>query len=189
VRNATAALAATVSLGGDAGAAVSALGRFAGVARRFEFRGERAEITVVDDSARLPAEVRATVDAAAAGPWRRVVAVFQAHGYERVEWLWQEFGAAFDAADVTVIVEPQPVFGETPRPGVSGMTLVRGVLEHRPRAEVAYVPDRDGLLAFLSGRLRPGDVCVVMQAGGALTDFPDELLGVLAAREGRRGVA
>jgi UDP-N-acetylmuramate--alanine ligase len=189
VRNATAALAAAVSLGGDPDAAVAALGRFAGVARRFEFRGERAGITVVDDSARLPAEVRATVDAAAGGPWRRVVAAFQAHGYERVEWLWEDFGAAFDAADVAVIVEPQPRFDETPRPGVSGMTVVRGILEHRPRAEVAYVPDRDGLLAYLSGRLRAGDVCVVMQAGGALTDFPDELLEVLAQREAERGVA
>jgi UDP-N-acetylmuramate-alanine ligase len=69
------------------------------------------------------------------------------------------------------------------------MTLVRGILEHRPRAEVAYVPDRDGLLAYLAGRLRPGDLCLVMQAGGAFTDFPDELLEVLAEREDRRGVA
>ena len=189
VANATAALAATVSLGGDAAAAVAALGRFAGVARRFEFRGERAEVTIVDDSAHLPSEVRATVEAAAAGPWRRVVAVFQAHGYQRVEWLSEEFGRAFEAADVTVIVEPQPGFDETPRPGVSGMTLVRGILEHRPRAAVAYVPDRDGLLAYLVGRLRPGDLCLVMQVGGALTDLPDELLDVLAEREDRRGVA
>jgi UDP-N-acetylmuramate--alanine ligase len=189
VRNATAALAVTVSLGGDPVAAVAALGRFAGVARRFEFRGERAEVTVVDDSADLPAEVRATVEAAAAGPWRRVVAVFQAHGYQAVERFCGEFGQAFAAADVTVIVEPQPRFDETPRPGVSGMALVRGVFEHRPRAEVAYVPDRDGLLAYLTGRLRPGDLCLVMQAGGALTDFPDELLDALAEREDRRGVA
>jgi UDP-N-acetylmuramate--alanine ligase len=189
VRNATAALATTISLGGDAETAVSALGRYAGVARRFEFRGERAGITVVDDSARLPTEVRATVEAAAGGPWRRVIAVFQAHGYQRVEWLWEDFGRAFAAADVTVIVEPQPEFDDTPRPGVSGMMLVRGILDHRPRAEVAYVPDRDGLLAYLTGRLRPGDMCLVMQAGGALTAFPDELLEVLAGREGERGVA
>ena len=69
------------------------------------------------------------------------------------------------------------------------MTLVRGILEHRPRAAVAYVPDRDGLLAYLVARLRPGDLCLIMQAGGALTDLPDELLGVLAGRRDGRGVA
>lgn len=189
VRNATAALAIAVSLGGEPDAVVAALGRFAGVARRFEFRGERAGVTVVDDYAHLPTEVRATVEAAARASWRRVVAVFQAHRYRRVEWFWKEFGQAFDAADLVVIVEPHPGFEETPRPGVSGMLLVRGIQLHRPRAAVAYVPHRDALRSYLTAQLREGDVCLIMQAGGALTDFPEELLDELGRDEARRGVA
>ena len=189
VRNAVAALAATITLGGDAEAAVAALARFAGVARRFEFRGEAAGVTVVDDYAHLPTEVRSTLQAAAQGGWRRVVAVFQAHRYRSVQCFWRQFGQSFDAADVVVVVEPHPGFEETPPPGLSGMLLVRGVLEHRPHAEVAYVPHRDGLRRYLLDRLREGDICVLMQAGGALTDFPDDLLDGLAGRRERAGAA
>lgn len=189
VRNAAAALAATVSLGGDAEAAVGAMARFAGVARRFEFRGEAAGVTVIDDYAHLPSQVQATLEATAGGGWRRVVAVFQADSYQRVQWFWREFGQSFDAADLVVIVEPQPGVNETPPPGLSGMLVVRGLMEQRPYAAVAYVPHRDGLRRYLLDRLREGDVCVLMQAGGALTDFPDELLDALAERRERAGAA
>jgi UDP-N-acetylmuramate--alanine ligase len=189
VRNATAAIAATVSLGGDPEAAVAALGRFAGVARRFEFRGDAAGVTVVDDYAHLPSEVRASVEAAAGVAGGRVVAVFQAHRYGPVQWFWEDFGGAFDGADLVVIAEPHPGPQETPPPGVSGMLLIRGVLEHRPRADVAYVPHRAALRSYLLARLRPGDMCVIMQAGGALTDLPDDLLAALAARQERAGAA
>ena len=64
-------------------AAASALARFAGVPRRFEFRGEAGGVTFVDDYAHLPTEVRAALAAARDGGWRRVVAVFQPHRYTR----------------------------------------------------------------------------------------------------------
>jgi UDP-N-acetylmuramate--alanine ligase len=188
VRNATAALALAVELGAEPDAVVAALGRFAGVARRFEFRGEAGGVLFVDDYAHLASEVRATIAAAASLQRPRLVAVFQQHRYRRVEWFWQDLAEAFDEADVAVIVEPAPGFEESPPPGVSGMLVVRGILDRNPHQQVAYVPDRDALRRYLLATLRPGDLCLVMQAAGALTDLPEELMPLLAERElGRAG--
>src|SRR5262249_38478010 len=78
-RNACAALGPGLQLGASFAAAASALARYGGVARRFQFRGERGGVAFVDDYAHLPGEVRATLAAARDGGWGRVVAVFQPH--------------------------------------------------------------------------------------------------------------
>src|SRR5512146_3066919 len=84
VRNATAALAVTAALDADLAPALEALATFSGAARRFERVGEAAGVTVVDDYAHHPSEVRATLAAARqAFPGRRLLAVFQPHLYSR----------------------------------------------------------------------------------------------------------
>ena len=72
-----------MAVGAPFGSAAAALARFAGVPRRFEFRGEARGVTFVDDYAHLPSEVRAALAAARTGDWARVVAVFQPHRYTR----------------------------------------------------------------------------------------------------------
>jgi len=83
LRNATAAMTVALEMGAPFEASRVALGRFAGVARRFEHRGEVGGITFVDDYAHLPTEVRAALEAARHGDYRRVVCVFQPHRYSR----------------------------------------------------------------------------------------------------------
>ncbi len=81
----------------------------------------------------------AALAAADAGPWRRVVCVFQPHRYSRTAALWREFADAFVDADRLAITDVYPA-GEAPRPGVTGKLLVEAVLEAHPWAEVAYLP-------------------------------------------------
>ena len=171
-----AAVAAVAALAaGAAPAAVSrALARFGGVARRFEFRGERDGVTFVDDYAHLPTEVRAALSAASGGGWGRVVAVFQPHRYTRTAELGEEFGTAFGDADVVVVTDVYGA-GEAPVPGVSGRTVADAVRRARPDAEVHFVPGRSELVAVVGGLLRPGDLCLTLGAGD-LTSLPDELL-------------
>ena len=64
-------------------AAASAMARFTGVTRRFEFRGEANGVTFVDDYAHLPFAVEAALATARTGGWSRIVAVFQPHRYTR----------------------------------------------------------------------------------------------------------
>jgi len=183
--NAAGALSMVAELGVDLDAAVEAMGRYTGVARRFERRGEAAGVELVDDYAHLPTEVRAALDAARHGGWRRVVAVFQPHRYSRTQALWQEFAHAFDAADVLVLTEIHPA-GEQPRPGVTGRLLLDAVREANPDAEVVWAPTLDDAAQHLAGELREGDLCLSLGAGD-VTTLPDRLLPLLREREGAAG--
>jgi UDP-N-acetylmuramate--alanine ligase len=173
-RNACAAFAAGVEVGAAPDAAVRALARYAGVARRFQFRGERNGVTFVDDYAHLPTEVAAALAAAADGAWQRTVCVFQPHRYSRTASLWREFADAFTDADVLVVTDIYGA-GEAPRPGVTGKLIVDAVLEAHPEQRLAYLPGRADLVPYLRRILRPGDLCLTLGAGD-LTSLPAEFL-------------
>jgi UDP-N-acetylmuramate--alanine ligase len=179
--NAAAAVAMALELGVPFDAAASALGRFAGVARRFQFRGEAGGVTFVDDYAHLPTEVAAALAAGRDGGWGRVVAVFQPHRYSRTAALWREFADAFDVADEVVVTDVYPS-GETPRPGVSGKLVVDAVLDAHPFRSIAYLPRRPELVGYLADRLRPGDLCLTLGAGD-LTAVPDDVLDRLGVAD------
>lgn len=179
-RNAVGAMVTALALGAAPEAAQRALGRFGGVARRFEFRGEIDGITFIDDYAHLPTEVAAAVSAARAGDWERIVCVFQPHRYSRTEALWESFADAFEGVDVLAITDVYSS-GERPRPGVTGKLIVNAVLDAHPWRRVAYLPRRDDVVAYLRNELRPGDLCLTLGAGD-LTSLPDEIQAILGDR-------
>ena len=183
-RNATAALAVAVELGAAVEPVIGALGRFGGVARRFQFRGEAAGVTVVDDYAHNPGKVRAVLEAARHGGWGRVVCVFQPHLYSRTAAQGGELGAALADADVVVVTD---VYGarENPQPGISGMIVARAAIDARPWRRLAYLPKRADIVAYLREVLRPGDLCLTLGAGD-VTSLADDILPMLASRPGAR---
>lgn len=178
-RNACAALAVGLELGVSFADAAAALGRFAGVDRRFQPRGEVDGITFVDDYAHLPSEVAAAVAAAGDGGWRRVVTVFQPHRYSRTEGLWRDFANAFVGSDLLVLTDVYAA-GEQPRAGVSGKLVVDAVLDAHGRQAAAYMPTLDDVVTYLADRLRSGDLCLTLGAGD-LTTVPDLVLARLRA--------
>jgi UDP-N-acetylmuramate--alanine ligase len=183
-RNATGALALAAAMGADLDAARSALGRFAGVARRFQFRGEAGGVTVVDDYAHNPGKVAAVLAAARAGGWRRVVCVFQPQRYSRTASLWRDFGPSFGDADHVVLTEVYAA-NETPVPGITGKLLVDAALDAHPWKRVAWLPRRDDVVGYLGAELRSGDLCLLCGAGD-ITTWADDVLGAVATRAGRR---
>ncbi len=133
-----------------------------GTARRFELKGEACGVTVVDDYAHHPTEIKATLAAARAryGP-RRLVALFQPHTYSRTRALLDEFASAFEIADIVALMD---IFAarEQATLGVSTADIITrmqhsGVLGrpllHRDAAA--------GLLEIL----QPGDVLLTLGAG------------------------
>jgi UDP-N-acetylmuramate--alanine ligase len=173
-RNACGALVSGLLVGSTVEAARRALGRYGGVARRFEFRGDRGGVTFVDDYAHLPSEVKAALATALDGGWERIVAVFQPHRYSRTASLWRDFADAFVDADVVIVTDVYGA-GEAPRPGVSGRLILDAVRAAHPGFDGRYLPGHHELVGFLRSTLRPGDVCVTLGAGD-LTVLPDELL-------------
>jgi UDP-N-acetylmuramate--alanine ligase len=178
-RNAAAAAALATEIGVPFGAVRAALGRFAGVARRFQFHGEVGGVTLVDDYAHLPGEIKATLAAAREGAWSRIVAVFQPHRYTRTARLWRDFGDAFTDADVVVLTDVYAA-GEPPQPGVSGRLILQAVCEARPTDRVFYLPKRSDILARLPELTRPGDLVITLGAGD-VTSLPDEWLKAASA--------
>lgn len=172
--NATGALGVALMAGASFDAATAAIAGFAGVARRFERRGQRAGVTFVDDYAHLPGEVAPALAAAAAGGWGRVVCVFQPHRFSRTEALWADFADAFTDADLLVVTDVYPA-GESPRPGVTGRLVADAVRAAHPSARIEWLPERAGMTTFLRRELREGDLCLTLGAGD-LTTLADELL-------------
>ena len=173
-RNAAGAVAMAVALGIDLDAAAEAIGRFAGVARRFEVRGRAGGVTFVDSYDHLPTEVRAALAAARSGPFERVVCVFQPHRYTRTRDLAATFADAFVDADVLGVTELYAA-GEAPIDGVSGRLVLDAVSAAHPDADTTFLPDLGATADWLVDVLRPGDCCLTLNAGD-LTRVPDEVI-------------
>ena len=179
IRNAAAATALAMEVGAPFDAAVLALSRFGGVARRFDFRGEHAGITFVDDYAHIPTEIAVVLEAAATSgdDWKRIVAVFQPNRFKRMAVLSREYADAFVHADLAVITDIYPS-GDAPIPGVTGKLVVDAILDSHPRQRVAWLPHRADLVDFLAKELRSGDVCISMGCGD-VASLPSEVLAEL----------
>ena len=174
VSNALAAAGACSSVGIGVADIARGLSSFGGVERRFQVRGEASGVTVIDDYAHHPSEVRATLEAARSGEWGRVVALFQPHRYTRTAALADEFGASFAAADRVVITDVYGA-GEDPVPGVTGKLIADAVCERLPGRSVAYIPHRSELVSYLSKSCRSGDALLTLGAGD-VNSIGEELL-------------
>lgn len=176
VLNALGALTMAMALGVTFDGAAQTLGRFGGVARRFDHRGVESGVTFVDDYAHLPAEISSVLTGArdASDSWKRVVAVFQPNRYTRMSVLSPSYADAFISADVVVITDIYPS-GTTPIPGVTGKLVVNAVLDSHPQAHVVWLPERAQLANYLVSELRPGDLCISMGCGDIAT-LPDEVI-------------
>ena len=182
VCNALAAVGAGMALDVPWPAIEAGLGGFRGVHRRFEVLGEAGGVTVVNDYAHHPTEIRATLDAAR-GVWKgRVVAVFQPHLYSRTRDFSVAFGEALAGADRVWVADVYPA-REDPIPGVDG-GLVADRVRDAGGPEPRYVPGLAELTAALTATVEPGDVIVVMGAGD-VEKVAYGLLNELGASTGR----
>jgi UDP-N-acetylmuramate--alanine ligase len=162
VSNALASLAVARTLGLDLGQAAVALGQFTGTGRRFEVRGEVAGVTVIDDYAHHPTEIRATLSAARSRyPSRRIWAVWQPHTYSRTRTLLEDFVRSFGDADRVIITEVYAA--REPHQDFSARQLVEA-MQH-PAAQ--FIPGLQEVSHYLLSNLRPGDVLLVLSAGDA----------------------
>jgi len=178
--NATGVLAAAWALGIDVESAARGIASFGGVKRRFEHVGVIGDVSVVDDYAHHPTEVRATLAAARTATAGARWVVFQPHRYSRTAAFARDFGAAFDDADHVVILDVYSA-GEAPVPGVSGKTVVDAILRHRPRTRLAYFPHRGDVAQYVADRARPGDLVMTMGAGD-VTALGPEIVRALTGR-------
>ncbi|MCB1885396.1 MAG: UDP-N-acetylmuramate--L-alanine ligase [Geminicoccaceae bacterium] len=181
VSNALAAIAVADGLGIGAAAMRRALADLKGVKRRFTVTGTVDGITVVDDYAHHPVEIRAVLETARAAGGGRVVAVVQPHRYSRLHDLFDDFCRAFGDADA-VLVAPVYAAGEAPIPGVDRDAFVRGLAAHGQR-EVGAIEGPDDLAERVDALAGHGDIVVCLGAG-SITAWAGALPAELARRRG-----
>lgn len=163
VCNALAALAVAGWMGLPLAQAAQALSEYSGTGRRFDVIGEAGGVTVIDDYAHHPTEIRMTLAAARARfPERELWAVWQPHTYSRTRSLFQAFTDSFDDADHVLVTEVYPA-----REPVSATFSSRQLVAAMKHPDAHYAADLPYATSVLLGRLKPGDVLLVLSAGDA----------------------
>jgi len=157
-RNAAGVLAAADALGVPATAAAKSFTTFNGTERRLEELGSARGVTVIDDYAHHPTEIRASIEAVRARTTGRVIVLFQPHTPSRLRAFFDDFAAALRTADDRVVAETFASARET-------ADSRAGARELASRAGGAYVDDAEGAARALAERARPGDLVLVLGAG------------------------
>ena len=136
---------------------------FSGIQRRFQIKGEKNGILIVDDYGHHPVEIVATLRAARTGWGRRIVAVFQPHRYTRTQALFQDFMTAFNDANVLILTDIYPA-GEDRIEGVEAKALYEGIRDYGHK-DVTYIADKKEIVNHLLRIITPGDVVITLGAG------------------------
>ncbi len=163
-QNAMAAICTGLDLGVEVEVIRTSLAAFGGVGRRFERKGEKDGVTVVDDYGHHPTEVKAVLAAAREGfPERRLVVVFQPHRYTRTRDQMGAFAQAFHGADSLVLMDIYAA-GETPIANIDAATLL-GRIKACGHRDARHEGTRAAVLKHLAATLEPGDVLLTLGAG------------------------
>ncbi len=163
VLNALAAIAIADQLKLPLEFAAQALSEFCGTGRRFEVLGVAGGITVIDDYAHHPTEIKATLSAAKDRyPGQELWVVWQPHTYSRTQMLFDEFAASFK--DAHHVVVPEVYRSREPiDPDFSAKQVVKA-MQH---PDAHFIPELKDIASFLVARLKSKDVLLVLSAGDA----------------------
>jgi UDP-N-acetylmuramate--alanine ligase len=162
VSNALAAIGIGYQLGVSLAEITSGLEMFSGARRRFQRHAGPLDMTLIDDYAHHPTEIRATLAAIQREPGQRLVAVFQPHRYSRTHLLQESFARCFTDADHVIVTDIYAA-SEEPIPGVSAECLV-DVMQAEQAVSASYVP-RDQVVSTVCGMSQQRDIIIFFGAG------------------------
>ncbi|MFP4379219.1 MAG: UDP-N-acetylmuramate--L-alanine ligase [Candidatus Sumerlaeia bacterium] len=165
VVNSLSAIAILHQIGFSLEDAARGVGAFRGVRRRFETVYDEKGVTIVDDYAHHPTEIRTVLRSSRLYfRERRIIAVFQPHQHSRTRFLMRDFARSFQFADLVVIPDIYFVRDtEQESKMVHARDLVRAILGKAGNA--LYIPSFGEIEQFLINNINEGDVLLTMGAG------------------------
>lgn len=173
VSNSLAAIALCQAMNIPTEAIISGLAKFGGANRRFQYKGEIDGVTIIDDYAHHPTEIRATLTAAANYPHKRLVLVFQPHTYSRTKAFLNDFADVLSMADVVVLADIYAA-REQNTYGISSKDILNLLKEKG--TDAYYFPTFDEIEKFLLKNCINGDLLITMGAGNVV-EIGENLLG------------
>lgn len=158
---------ASIAIGINAGIEIeivkTSLLEFRGTYRRFDIKGTQNNITVIDDYAHHPTEIRATLEAAVQFPHKKVWCVFQPHTYSRTRTLFNDFAKAFYNADTAIITDIYSASREKDNGDIHSRDLVNEA--NKNSNNTVYIKDFEEIADLIAREAQPGDIVFTMGAG------------------------
>lgn len=146
-------------------AVCNGLQSFTGTVRRFEYKGDWNGVTIIDDYAHHPTEIKATLKAADAYPHREIWCVFQPHTYSRTKALFPEFVDALSRTEHVILADIYAA-RETDTLGMSSELLAEEL--KKKGCDAYYLPSFEAIENFLKAHCQKGDVLITMGAGNVV---------------------
>lgn len=171
VLNAMASMGVCVQIGVPFNEIGTALSTYPGVKRRLDVVFKDDEITIMDDYAHHPNEIRAVIDTVRGMAQGRVIGVFQPHRFTRTKALANDFGSCFAGLDRLILTDIYSA-SESPIPGVTGKLIYNEVVRFGS-PDTIYIESKDDILGYLLSQIKKGDTIIFMGAGD-ITDIAHE---------------
>lgn len=173
VYNSLASIAAAHFMGIDDNSILAGLQQYGGTDRRFQYKGKIGEVTIIDDYAHHPDEIKATINTAKHYPHKKMWVVFQPHTYTRTKALLSEFAKALSMADEVVLADIYAA-REKNTLGISSKDLMYEI--EKLGTKVSYFPSFSEIENFLLENCSTGDLLITMGAGDVVK-IGENLLG------------
>jgi UDP-N-acetylmuramate--alanine ligase len=162
VLNALACIGASFALDINKESIFEGLKEFGGTHRRFELKGKKDGVIVIDDYAHHPTEIRATLSAAKNYPHKRIFCVFQPHTYSRTLSLFEEFSSAFEGVDDIIIAD---IYAAREKDtGVVSSAMLADAIS-RKGLKCQNFHSFEEIVSYLDANLKDGDVFFTIGAG------------------------
>ena len=172
VMNSLAAIACTEAIGLPFDTIRKGLLSFGGTHRRFEYKGSLGDVTVIDDYAHHPTEIRATLSAAKDYPHDELWVIFQPHTYTRTKAFLPEFAKALEQADHVILADIYAA-REVDTGEVSSRDVMK--LLQEDGQDVHYFPSFEEIKDFVKAHVKGHDLLITMGAGNVV-EIGEELL-------------
>lgn len=180
VYNAMSVLATVHDMGLDMPKAAQSLAAYQGVQRRFQLMGQmRDDISVIDDYAHHPSEIRATLQAARLQK-KKITAVFQPHRYSRTQGLLNDFAQAFAEADRIIFTD---IYAASENPldfDITIQHLVHAAQVANPHKDVQFFSAFEDIARYVQTHQEPQSLVLTMGAGN-ISQLSQLLVGKLQA--------
>lgn len=173
VSNALAAIALSLDLKLPKEAILDGLFAFGGANRRFQYKGCVDGVTIIDDYAHHPTEIRATLTAALNYPHKRLILAFQPHTYSRTKAFLDDFAKVLSMADIVVLADIYAA-REKNTYGISSKDILAKLKEKK--TDCYYFPSFEEIEKFLLKNCMNGDLLITMGAGD-IVNVGEHLLG------------
>ncbi len=138
------------------------LHNFKGAHKRFEIKGTKNGVTVIDDYAHHPTEIRASLASAAAYPHNKIYCIFQPHTYTRTKTLFKEFTQCFEGIEELILMD---IYAAREKDTGEISSSMLGDAIRETGLPCINVHSHKEALEYVSDKLMPGDLLLTVGAG------------------------